>query len=78
MWLQGRPNKISIVHSFNTHETVIAEENDNDESGDKVKVTRIGRATNPTLALINHSCDPNYRDDQYESIGDCVMVHKAF
>ena len=25
------------------------------------KVRRIGRVTNPTLALINHSCDPNYR-----------------
>ena len=49
---------------FNTHETVIAEEND-DDSGDKVKVRRIGRATNPTLALINHSCDPNYRDGKY-------------
>jgi len=22
---------------------------------------RIGRATNPTLALLNHSCDPNFR-----------------
>ena len=76
MWLQGRPNKISnlsknreisIVHSFNTHETVIAEEND-DDSGDKVKVRRIGRATNPTLALINHSCDPNYRDDYMKAL----------
>ncbi len=22
---------------------------------------RVGRSTNPTLALFNHSCDPNYR-----------------
>ena len=26
-----------------------------------LEVIRIGRATNPSLALINHSCDPNYR-----------------
>ena len=45
---------------FNTHETVIAEEGGDGDS-DSVKVRRIGRATNPTLALINHSCDPNYR-----------------
>ena len=25
------------------------------------KIQRIGRVTNPTLALINHACDPNYR-----------------
>ena len=60
----SKNHEISIFHSFNTHETVIAEEND-DDSGDKVKVRRIGRATNPTLALINHSCDPNYRDGKY-------------
>ena len=47
---------------FNTHETVVAEESDGG-GGDSavVKARRIGRATNPTLALINHSCDPNYR-----------------
>ena len=68
-----------VIYKFavNTHETVIAEENE-DDRGDAVKVRRIGRATNPTLALINHSCDPNYRDGQYESIGDCVMVGNAF
>ena len=50
---------------FNTHETVIAEENEGGgDNEDAVKVRRIGRATNPTLALINHSCDPNYRDGQ--------------
>ena len=43
---------------FNTHETVVAEEESDDSA---VKARRIGRATNPTLALINHSCDPNYR-----------------
>ena len=49
---------------FNTHETAIAEENEGGDNEDAVKVRRIGRATNPTLALINHSCDPNYRDGQ--------------
>ncbi len=38
---------------FNTHE--IAHLNSDNQS------VRIGRATNPSLALINHSCDPNYR-----------------
>ncbi len=28
---------------------------------DRLAMRRIGRATNPTLALFNHSCDPNYR-----------------
>ena len=54
-----------ILHHFmraayyNTHETTHV-------LTDKINFTkstaiRIGRLTNPTLALINHSCDPNYR-----------------
>ena len=38
---------------YNTHEVTRIE--------DETSMKRIGRATNPTLALINHSCDPNYR-----------------
>lgn len=46
------------VTYYNTHEVVVIEDRKNvlDNS-----VKRIGRATNPSLALINHSCDPNYR-----------------
>ena len=54
-----------ILHHFmraayyNTHEiTELETVGDNFEEN---KVRRIGRVTNPTLALINHSCDPNYR-----------------
>ena len=54
-----------ILHHFmraayyNTHETthVLADE----EHFTKYAAVRIGRLTNPSLALINHSCDPNYR-----------------
>jgi len=54
-----------ILHHFmraayyNTHETthVLAE----GENFTKFSAVRIGRLTNPSLALINHSCDPNYR-----------------
>nr|XP_040567327.1 SET and MYND domain-containing protein 4-like [Lepeophtheirus salmonis]XP_040567333.1 SET and MYND domain-containing protein 4-like [Lepeophtheirus salmonis] len=42
---------------YNTHEITTNNEN---EYG-KYTIQRIGRATNPTLALFNHSCDPNYR-----------------
>ena len=43
---------------YNTHETtqVIS-----DPDFTRSSTVRIGRQTNPTLALINHSCDPNYR-----------------
>jgi len=44
---------------FNTHEIC-----DIEKTGDKWDqniIQRIGRVTNPSLALINHSCDPNYR-----------------
>ena len=55
-----------ILHHFmraayyNTHEIT---ELEIQGSGDieENKVRRIGRVTNPSLALINHSCDPNYR-----------------
>jgi len=54
-----------ILHHFmraafyNTHETTqIRKTGSNWENN---KIERIGRVTNPTLALINHSCDPNYR-----------------
>lgn len=50
----------SILHHnmraafYNTHEVARIET-------DGRSMKRVGRATNPTLALINHSCDPNYR-----------------
>ena len=53
-----------ILHHFmraayyNTHEITELETLGNIEEN---KVRRIGRVTNPSLALINHSCDPNYR-----------------
>ena len=58
---------------YNTHEiTTITEDTDEEVFGcsnafnvthspDRIKVRRIGRATNPSLALFNHSCDANYR-----------------
>ena len=61
------------VTYYNTHEiTTITEDTDEDVFGcssafnvthspDRIRVRRIGRATNPSLALLNHSCDPNYR-----------------
>ena len=54
-----------ILHHFmraayyNTHE--ITELETVGSNFEENKVRRIGRVTNPTLALINHSCDPNYR-----------------
>jgi len=44
---------------FNTHEITQIEKKG--EKYDSIRVERIGRVTNPSLALINHSCDPNYR-----------------
>lgn len=59
------------VTYYNTHEitttTVHENQEDNQSLGmggvspEKLRLRRIGRATNPTLALLNHSCDPNYR-----------------
>ena len=61
------------VTYYNTHEiTTITEDTDEQVFGcsnafnvthspDRIRVRRIGRATNPSLALLNHSCDPNYR-----------------
>ena len=61
------------VTYYNTHEiTTITEYSDEEVFGcsnafnvthspDRIRVRRIGRATNPSLALLNHSCDPNYR-----------------
>ena len=51
------------VTYFNTHEVTTTDE---DTTGvgfgsDRLAMRRIGRATNPTLALLNHTCDPNYR-----------------
>lgn len=51
------------VTYFNTHEITTTDE-DTEGVGfgsDRLAMRRIGRATNPTLALLNHSCDPNYR-----------------
>ena len=43
---------------YNTHETThLLSQPDFSQS----TAVRIGRQTNPSLALINHSCDPNYR-----------------
>jgi hypothetical protein len=51
------------VTYYNTHEITTTEEDEVSEGlgPDKLRMRRIGRATNPTLALLNHSCDPNYR-----------------
>ena len=57
------------VTYYNTHEITTASVDQDDvtatgEGGvspEKLRLRRIGRATNPTLALLNHSCDPNYR-----------------
>ena len=51
------------VTYYNTHEVTTTDE-DTDGIGfgsDRLSMRRIGRATNPSLALLNHSCDPNYR-----------------
>ena len=70
------------VTYYNTHEiTTITEDTDEDVFGcsnafnvthspDRIRVRRIGRATNPSLALLNHSCDPNYRR---VSVGRCTL-----
>ena len=45
---------------YNTHETtqvLVSPETDFTKNSS----VRIGRLTNPSLALLNHSCDPNYR-----------------
>ncbi|XP_023339922.1 SET and MYND domain-containing protein 4 [Eurytemora carolleeae] len=58
-------NAARILHHFmraafyNTHEITQVEKTG--PGFDENHVQRIGRVTNPTLALINHSCDPNYR-----------------
>eukprot|EP00096_Caligus_rogercresseyi_P009450 TRINITY_DN3217_c0_g1_i1.p1 TRINITY_DN3217_c0_g1~~TRINITY_DN3217_c0_g1_i1.p1 ORF type:complete len:626 (-),score=140.54 TRINITY_DN3217_c0_g1_i1:828-2705(-) len=58
---------LKLIHHFmrcvyyNTHEITT---NHLNEFGE-YKIRRIGRATNPTLALFNHSCDPNYRRISY-------------
>jgi len=44
---------------YNTHE--ITEIEKTGTKWENNKIQRIGRVTNPTLALINHACDPNYR-----------------
>ena len=44
---------------YNTHETTEVEKTGN--KWEENKIQRIGRVTNSSLALINHSCDPNYR-----------------
>jgi len=44
---------------YNTHETTEIEKTGN--KWEENKIQRIGRVTNSSLALINHSCDPNYR-----------------
>merc|ERR1719322_1527420 len=60
------------VTYYNTHEITTASVDQDDMmssangggggiSPEKLRLRRIGRATNPTLALLNHSCDPNYR-----------------
>ena len=61
------------VTYYNTHEITTASVDDDQDdmmssanggggvSPEKLRLRRIGRATNPTLALLNHSCDPNYR-----------------
>ena len=44
---------------YNTHETTHVLNTKEDFMGNSS--VRIGRLTNPSLALLNHSCDPNYR-----------------
>ena len=52
------------VTYYNTHEITTTEEDGMASDGlgpERLQMRRIGRATNPSLALLNHSCDPNYR-----------------
>eukprot|EP00093_Oithona_nana_P003709 03709.XXX_1099_2702_1 [CDS] Oithona nana genome sequencing. len=51
------------VTYYNTHEITTTDEDTNGVGfgTDRLAMRRIGRATNPTLALLNHTCDPNYR-----------------
>ena len=65
------------VTYFNTHEVTTTDE---DTTGvgfgsDRLAMRRIGRATNPTLALLNHTCDPNYRRI---SVGNRVRILRPF
>ena len=46
------------VTFYNSHETTEVEKTGPSWSDNSLQ--KIGRATNPTLALINHGCDPNY------------------
>ena len=46
------------VTFYNSHETTEVEKIGPNWSDNSLQ--KIGRATNPTLALINHGCDPNY------------------
>ena len=51
------------VTYYNTHEVTTTDEDTNGVGFGtyRLAMRRIGRATNPTLALLNHTCDPNYR-----------------
>ena len=65
------------VTYFNTHEVTTTDE---DTTGvgfgsDRLAMRRIGRATNPTLALLNHTCDPNYRRIP---VGNRVRILRPF
>ncbi len=65
------------VTYYNTHEITTTDE-DTEGVGfgsDRLAMRRIGRATNPTLALLNHSCDPNYRRI---SVGNKVNERLSF
>ena len=47
---------------YNTHETTqLLTSPGQGQDFTRSSAQRIGRLTNPSLALINHSCDPNYR-----------------
>lgn len=63
MFLSQMIHHFMRVTYYNTHEITTTDEDTNGVGfgSDRLAMRRIGRATNPTLALLNHSCDPNYR-----------------
>ena len=65
------------VTYYNTHEVTTTDEDTNGVGfgTDRLAMRRIGRATNPTLALLNHTCDPNYRRI---SVGRQVKAERRF
>lgn len=56
LWL----HRFMRISKFNSHEVTEVSEEGPSLSSPKARRRRIGTCINPNLALINHSCDPNY------------------